>query len=107
MRIHKEKKREFSLMTRMYVFLYKYRRIYIFYKKDDTHLLCRKYCFEQTFTSNTGLYILDNAIFDAQYAFLTIKVWIFGNICLPLQHLNPPRFPLNSVPGRNFFYLCL
>ena len=51
---------------------------------DDTHLLCRKYCFEQTFTSNTGLYILDNAIFDAQYAFLTIKVWIFGNICLPL-----------------------
>lgn len=39
---------------------------------------------ERTFTPITGLDALDNADFGTRNALLTIKVWIFGNKCLPL-----------------------
>ena len=32
-----------------------------------------------------------------------IKILTDRNKSIPLYHLNPPRFPKNSVPGRNFF----
>ena len=35
------------------------------------------------------------------------NIWRLQIKSVSLQHQNPPRFPQNSVPGRNFLFICV
>ena len=44
-------------------------------------------------------------VFDTQNVLLTIKVWIIGNKCLPLQQQFPPRLlTMRTTAGLRHFY---